>query len=244
VNEATLVQQLAKALRAEMPGCAVQKHNDASTAGIPDLSITWRGRTAWLEVKFDRPGARASVSAIQRIALWRLRGYLVWYAENKDKLRTTALSAPGVELIFDGEFAHADLAYALRQRLETSEAADGVHAFHDKFKIPTKNVPTWDLDSITRRTQHIDEELTELEEATAEEDLPKIADALADIVYLCYGLAANLGIPLDEVIREVQRANMGKVRTDGPDKKFGIKKPDGWVGPDVEAVLKRAGWRG
>jgi hypothetical protein len=118
VTESSLVKELEKALRIEMPGCAVLKHNDASTAGIPDLSVTWRGHTAWLEVKFDRPGSRASVSALQRIALRKLGGYLVWYALSASGVRTTSLSSAGLELIVDGRFAHGDVAMAIRHKIE------------------------------------------------------------------------------------------------------------------------------
>jgi NTP pyrophosphatase (non-canonical NTP hydrolase) len=242
VNEATLVKELEKALKAEMRGCTVQKHNDASTAGIPDLSVTWRGRTAWVEVKYDRPRARAEVSELQKLALRRLGGYLAWYALSPSGVRTTSLSGPGVELIVDRKFAHVDVARALRLRLEASEAATMVRAFHDKFGLVVRDTPEWDQDAADRRVEHIREEFKELEDAVLEPSMPETADALADIVYLCYGLAANLGIPLDAVIREVQRANMDKVRDDGPARKFGIKKPEGWRGPDVEGVLKRAGW--
>jgi len=222
LNEATIVKDLERALRAEMPGCAVQKHNDASTAGVPDLSVTWRGRTAWLEVKYDRPKARAVVSGLQRLALRRLGGYLAWYALSPSNERTTALSGPGLELIVDGAFAHAGVAAAVRRRLEASEAHKMVRAFHDKFGVPARDVPRWDEDSIDRRVKHLAEELEELREAALDQDLPGVADALADIVYLAYGAAINLGIPLDAVLREVQRANMEKVRLDGPNEKFGI----------------------
>jgi len=118
VNEATLVKELEKAFKAAMPGCAVLKHNDASTTGIPDLSVTWQGRTAWIEVKYDRPTARAKVSALQKLTLRRLGGYLAWYALSPSKVRTTSLLGPGVETIVDGKFAHAEIAAEIRSRLE------------------------------------------------------------------------------------------------------------------------------
>ena len=118
MNEATLVGELERALRKEMPGCAVLKHNDSSTAGIPDLSVTWNGRTAWLEVKFSRPGSRAEVSVIQQQTLRRLRGYTVWYVFSPSGVKTTSLSrADGLDLIFDGIYAHADVACEIRKRL-------------------------------------------------------------------------------------------------------------------------------
>jgi len=50
-NEKTLQAQLAKALRQAMPGSVVFRHEDVMTAGIPDISVTWHGRTFWLELK-------------------------------------------------------------------------------------------------------------------------------------------------------------------------------------------------
>jgi hypothetical protein len=53
MKESTLVTQLKNALCAGLPGAVVFKHHDAITAGIPDLSVTWRGTTTWLEVKYN-----------------------------------------------------------------------------------------------------------------------------------------------------------------------------------------------
>lgn len=94
-----------------------------------------------------------------------------------------------------------------------------------------------------RRLAHLSEELAELTVAIDRGDLPGIADALADLVYLVYGVAVQLGIPLDEVLVEVHAANMRKVATALNDHKLGIAKPAGWQPPDVAGVLERAGWR-
>jgi len=55
VTEATLTRALVKVLRAGLPGAVVIKHADRFTAGVPDLSVTWGGRTTWLEVKYANP---------------------------------------------------------------------------------------------------------------------------------------------------------------------------------------------
>jgi hypothetical protein len=55
MTERTLTTALKNALRTAMPGAVVIKHHDAITAGVPDLSVTWRGTTTWLEVKFLNP---------------------------------------------------------------------------------------------------------------------------------------------------------------------------------------------
>ena len=55
MNEKSLVLALVKVLRVELQNCVIFKHADRVTAGIPDLSVTWRRRTTWLEVKYANP---------------------------------------------------------------------------------------------------------------------------------------------------------------------------------------------
>ena len=52
----------------ELPGFVAIKHNDARTAGIPDISLTGLGRTSWIEVKRDKLTSRS----LQRLTLHRL----------------------------------------------------------------------------------------------------------------------------------------------------------------------------
>lgn len=49
-SETDLVQALVPALEFVLPKSIVFKHKDGATAGIPDISISWK-RTQWLEVK-------------------------------------------------------------------------------------------------------------------------------------------------------------------------------------------------
>ena len=71
--------------------------------------------------------------------------------------------------------------------------------------------------------------------------LSEIADAMADSIYVIVGAALEYGIPLDQVWREVQHANMSKVdpKTGVVRRRFDgkILKPDGWVAPDIAAIL-------
>lgn len=61
-------------------------------------------------------------------------------------------------------------------------------------------------------------------------DTVETADALADLVYVIYGMALESGIPLEDVLREVQAANLSKLGADGKP----IYREDGKVlkGPD------------
>ena len=66
------------------------------------------------------------------------------------------------------------------------------------------------------------------------------ADALADLIYVIYGMALETGIDLASVLAEVQRSNMSKLGADGKpvyreDGKV-LKGPD-YFPPNVEAVL-------
>jgi NTP pyrophosphatase (non-canonical NTP hydrolase) len=57
----------------------------------------------------------------------------------------------------------------------------------------------------------IREEVKELEEAVKEKDYVESADALADILYVVYGMGARLGIDLDEAFELVHQNNMSKL---------------------------------
>ena len=65
------------------------------------------------------------------------------------------------------------------------------------------------------RSDLIKEELNELEQAMKTRNLKEIADALTDILYVTYGAGFAYGIDLDKCFKEVQRANMSKLGTDG-----------------------------
>ncbi len=67
--------------------------------------------------------------------------------------------------------------------------------------------------------------------------LVHVADAHFDLVWILYGTMDGMGIPFSNFWNEGYRANMDKVydeEQDGADGtyKFGITKPDGWVGPE------------
>jgi len=69
------------------------------------------------------------------------------------------------------------------------------------------------------------------------------ADALADLIYVVYGMALETGIPLDEVLRAVQRSNLSKLGEDGrpiyrPDGK--VLKGPGFFEPRIAEVLAAA----
>lgn len=73
-----------------------------------------------------------------------------------------------------------------------------------------------------------------------EVDTIEYADALADLVYVCYGAAAEAGIDLNMVLREVHASNLSKLGEDGKpilrdDGK--ILKGSGYFRPNIKGVL-------
>ena len=81
---------------------------------------------------------------------------------------------------------------------------------------PAYNDPTWPGNDMTKlRLDLIDEEVDELKEAIADNDMIGIADALADILYVVYGAGLTYGLNLDVIFREVHRSNMTKLDDDG-----------------------------
>ena len=81
----------------------------------------------------------------------------------------------------------------------------------------------------------IEEELEELRDAEAADDLVAVADALADIIYVAHGTAIAYGIDLDAVLAEVHRSNMTK--TPNPTGK--ALKGSEYSPPNIAAVLAR-----
>jgi len=86
MNEATCKAALVKILRASLPPGEgrVFRHEDMFTGGVPDISISYLGRTVWCEVKLDRHGRRSKVTELQRASLKALQGFLLTFEEFRD----------------------------------------------------------------------------------------------------------------------------------------------------------------
>lgn len=88
------------------------------------------------------------------------------------------------------------------------------------------------------RDKLITEEIDETLNAMAMNDLPEIADGIADAIYVLIGTAVAYGIDLPTVWNAVQEANMAKVG--GPKRIDGKAiKPPGWQPPDIAGILER-----
>ena len=91
-----------------------------------------------------------------------------------------------------------------------------VGVFMKTFGQEVKNKPSFSTEKINQlRVSLIQEELDELKEAMAKNDLLEVADALTDLLYVTYGAGHAFGIDLDKCFNEVQNSNMSKLGEDG-----------------------------
>lgn len=94
------------------------------------------------------------------------------------------------------------------------KALNQVAEFHQTFRLPILTTPTIpSSDRCQLRVNLLAEELKELEQAIADQDLVEIADALCDLQYVLSGavLEFGLGNLFNTLFEEVQRSNMSKV---------------------------------
>lgn len=94
--------KLTEKLRKTFPMMVILRHEDHFTAGVPDTSISFDGRTLWLEIKFGRLRTRD----IQRETLRRLKGYFVRYSrgmmvEVMTSTETITVSGKGHDVVID-----------------------------------------------------------------------------------------------------------------------------------------------
>ena len=99
-------------------------------------------------------------------------------------------------------------------------------------------LPNFDLAGL--RLDLIQEEVDELREGLANQDIVEIADALTDILYVVYGAGHAFGIDLDKCYQEVHRSNMTKLDADGnplfrEDGK--VMKSDSYEPPNLTKII-------
>lgn len=97
--------------------------------------------------------------------------------------------------------------------MEDVKALNSVAEFHSTFRHPIEKTPT--IPSQQRcdlRVSLIQEELNELKEAIAGNNIVEIADALCDLQYVLSGaiLEFGLGEKFNALFNEVHRSNMSK----------------------------------
>lgn len=96
---------------------------------------------------------------------------------------------------------------------------DAVKAFHSAFKIGYRETPKADLgiDKNELRFNLMKEENEEYLEATKNNDLIEVADALGDMLYILCGTIIEHGLQhkIEAVFDEIQKSNMSKLGGDG-----------------------------
>ena len=115
-----------------------------------------------------------------------------------------------------------------------------VKTFMKAFGQEVKNKPNFpDEEVVELRLNLINEEFIELVNATQENSLVDIADALSDLLYVVYGAGHTFGLDLDKCFEEVHESNMSKFdkgkpiyRVDGK-----VLKSDTYRPPDLEKIL-------
>jgi predicted HAD superfamily Cof-like phosphohydrolase len=134
----------------------------------------------------------------------------------------------------------------------TYDPMKALKEFHDTFAPEQREDDYWD--KLTRRGNLISEEFDEVMEAiqwgerveagravaTREEVKVEIAAELADLLYVAYGTAEELGIDLPAVFNATHGANMSKVWDDGTVHRndYGkVIKPPNFKKADIREVL-------
>ena len=117
-----------------------------------------------------------------------------------------------------------------------------VKTFMETFGQIVKTKPQFPDDkTMNLRFELIQEELNELKIAMKERNLKEIADALTDILYVTYGAGFAYGIDLDKCFKEVQRANMSKLGSNGKpifNEKGKVMKGPNYIEPNLKQFVE------
>ena len=135
----------------------------------------------------------------------------------------------------------------MKENLSISFHADlveDIDRFHKKFGFEKNNkvgIPD-NPELINFRTSFLMEELSEYTNAIVKKDTAGALDALVDIVYIALGTAWLFNLPFDKAWKEIQAANMKKVRakdkTGKRGTKFDVIKPKGFIEPNIERIIE------
>lgn len=134
--------------------------------------------------------------------------------------------------------------------MTTTNYYQDVGDFHRKFDIPDfdprKPCEFPDPEIVQYRVKFIEEELNELKKAISENNLVDVMDALADLTYVSLGTAHYFNAPFPQIWREVQRANLSRIKVTlencPPEKQYRpdmVIKPPDWKPPRIETLIER-----
>ena len=100
MNELELQKNLISAIRLGLRGSVVFKHSDRLTSGIPDLSVSWLGRTTWLEIKFANPkfiGKGIQKKVMQDLSRVAKCAYVIFAHRKTGGLETVVIAPDSVD---------------------------------------------------------------------------------------------------------------------------------------------------
>lgn len=118
-----------------------------------------------------------------------------------------------------------------------------VREFQEAFGAPVKDAPgSLDSSRAELRCKLLMEEVLELEEAVKTGYIVDAADGMADVLYIVFGTALEMGLAgvLEECFLEVHRSNMSKLGPDGKpifraDGK--VLKPETYSPPELGKII-------
>lgn len=128
---------------------------------------------------------------------------------------------------------------------------EDLREFHDTFAPDQKrddfltkterriNLITEEYEEVSEALVHLEDTRLNLTSSSMFEARAELAKELADLLYVVYGTAEELGIPLEEVFQAVHQSNMSKVWDDGNVhyNEFGkVLKPPTYVKPDLSFI--------
>jgi predicted HAD superfamily Cof-like phosphohydrolase len=130
--------------------------------------------------------------------------------------------------------------------MQKLDSLNQVAQFHQTFGAPILAEPT--IPSKERcglRVSLLAEELDELKEAIAANDLVEIADALCDLQYVLSGavLEFGLGEKFVDLFNEVQRSNMSKACQSLEEAKYTVKFYQDKDGTEAEIKEEHGVWK-
>ena len=91
-----------------------------------------------------------------------------------------------------------------------------IKEFRTTYGLPVNEEPTLlDCDEEELHSELLNEELDELWEAEINRDMKEVADAIGDSIYVLYGRAVHMGLPINRILQEIHASNMSKLGEDG-----------------------------
>jgi predicted HAD superfamily Cof-like phosphohydrolase len=114
-----------------------------------------------------------------------------------------------------------------------------IKKFNKKFDhYQAKKIGVIPPEVIELRRKLILEEAYEFDTAAHNGDIEKVADSLADLLYVVFGAALAYGVPIGECFIEVHRSNMTKsMQKDEKSVKGKTLKGDDYTPPDLKKIL-------